>query len=202
VRGANTVSRPDAAAVRLGIDMDAVLGSVDRRTQEILDHREASSTRRRRGWLVRRMLLAADVCGLVLAFALAMWLFGPGGRAPFWNELLIFVCTLPAWIFLAKIHGLYERDEERTDHSTVDDVVGVFHLTTIGAWLFFAVTWATGWASPTPEKLITFCVRVHHRRAVDRPGLLPVEHHVPAEHPHRGGRSRGPARRAQDPPAP
>ena len=37
----------------------------------------------------------------------------------------LFVATLPLWVLLARVYGLYDRDEERTDHSTVDDVVGV-----------------------------------------------------------------------------
>jgi exopolysaccharide biosynthesis polyprenyl glycosylphosphotransferase len=148
-----------AEAVVEPVRLDAVLQSVDERTREILEHRRARPAFRRRGWLIRRTLLAADVVGLTLAFTIAMWLFGSEGledAVPFRNELLLFVCTLPAWVVLAKLHGLYERDEERTDHSTVDDVVGVLHLTTIGAWLFFAVTWATGFADPNPAKLITF----------------------------------------------
>ena len=39
---------------------------------------------------------------------------------------------------VARLHGLYDRDEERADHPTIDDVVGVFHLVTICTWLLFA----------------------------------------------------------------
>ena len=49
---------------------------------------------------------------------------------------------------MAKLYGLYDRDEERTDHSTVDDLVGVFHLVTVGTWLFFAFA-ARHRSSPT-----------------------------------------------------
>ena len=34
---------------------------------------------RRRGWLVRRALAAADVAGLVTSFLVAQWLFAPEG---------------------------------------------------------------------------------------------------------------------------
>ena len=37
----------------------------------------------------------------------------------------LFVLTLPMWLLLAKLQGLYERDEERTDHSTTDELAGV-----------------------------------------------------------------------------
>ena len=54
-------------------------------------------------------------------------------------ELFVFfVISLPAWVVAAKLYGLYDRDEERTDHSTTDDVVGVFHLVTVGVWVLFA----------------------------------------------------------------
>src|SRR5207253_2993341 len=59
-------------------------------------------------------------------------------RVDFPAELLLFTLTLPVWVVVAKIYGLYDRDDERTDHSSVDDVSGVFHLVTVGAWLVFA----------------------------------------------------------------
>lgn len=110
-----------------------VLSAVDARTLEIL-HRRRSTTLLRRGWLVRRALLLADVLGLTGAFFLAAAFFGPGPTVDHVSntaEILLFLAALPALVVLAKVYGLYERDEERTDHSTVDDVVGVFHLVTV-----------------------------------------------------------------------
>ena len=111
----------------------------DGKTPEILERR--GSSRHRRGWLVRRTLVIADLVGLALAFLLAEPVLGEGGphsRLDPAAEYLLFVCTLPGWLFVAKLYGLYDNDEERTDHTTVDEFVGVFHLVTIGAWLFFA----------------------------------------------------------------
>ena len=108
---------------------------------------------------MRRALLVADVLGLIVAFAVAAVAF-PGGGAG--NEVgslaegLAFAATLPGWIVLAKLYGLYDRDEERTDHSTVDDVIGVFHVVTFGAWLFFVSAWATGLARPGATRLVAF----------------------------------------------
>ena len=107
---------------------------------------------RRRGWLVRRMLLGADLIGLVAAFVTAQLLIGPlpvspDALAP-QLEWFVFFATLPLWVLMAKIYGLYEHDEERTDHSTVDEIVGIFHLVTVGAWFTFAVTWFTPWVKP------------------------------------------------------
>ena len=113
---------------------------------------------RRRGWLVRRMLLGADIVGLLLAFlAVDAVMAVRGSPVDFSFELLLFVTTLPLWVFMAKVYGLYDRDDERTDHSTVDDLVGVFHLATVGAWLLFAALWLTD-LRPTPplEKIFAF----------------------------------------------
>jgi exopolysaccharide biosynthesis polyprenyl glycosylphosphotransferase len=115
----------------------------------------------RRGWLVRRLLLLGDVAGLMLAFGVAEVWFSGGHRfdtidGP--NELIIFLATLPVWIVVAKLYGLYSHDEERTDHSTADDVIGVFHMVTVGSWSFFIGAYITGFAHPDIPKLGLFWV--------------------------------------------
>jgi exopolysaccharide biosynthesis polyprenyl glycosylphosphotransferase len=112
---------------------------------------------RRRGWIVRRALLAADVAGLTAAFGLAVLLFpGPseGGVALGVEAALFFATTLPVWVVAARLCGLYDRDEERAHHTTTDDLAGVFQLATLGAWLFVAVSWATGIADPDLSRVI------------------------------------------------
>ncbi len=114
---------------------------------------------RRRGWLVRRALLAADVAGLLIAFALTEALFGDvawrqtlGRNA----ELGLFVAMLPVWVVLAKLYGLYDRDEERAEHRTSDDLGGVFHLTTVGTWLVYATLHVTRLANPDIARVAFF----------------------------------------------
>jgi exopolysaccharide biosynthesis polyprenyl glycosylphosphotransferase len=112
---------------------------------------------RRRGWLVRRALAVADVAGLTLSFLLAEEIAGQRGlpvRLSF--ELLLFAITIPVWMVIAKIYGLYERDEERTEHTTVDDFVGVLHLVTVGVWVLFAGAWFFKIAYPPLDKMTTF----------------------------------------------
>ena len=114
---------------------------------------------RRRGWLMRRLLLVADVIGLVTAYVVALELAPPASTADrvasIW-EIAIFVATLPLWVLLARIYGLYDRDEERTDHSTVDDVVGVFQVVTLGTWSFLVITHIVGLPYPNLGRLIVF----------------------------------------------
>jgi exopolysaccharide biosynthesis polyprenyl glycosylphosphotransferase len=90
-----------------------------------------------RGFVLRRMLLAADLLAVSGALALSVWLFDPHDsmRDAVWGLLL-----LPAWVLLFKLYGLYDRDEKRVSHSTVDDVPWLFHALVVGSlgtWLFF-----------------------------------------------------------------
>jgi exopolysaccharide biosynthesis polyprenyl glycosylphosphotransferase len=115
-----------------------------------------TSVVRRRGWLVRRALLCADLAALVLAFLLAkVAVIGTGEVHPR-IQIGVLVLMLPVWVIAAKLCGLYERDEEQVDHSTVDEVVGVFHLVTFGAWFYFVATWMAGVRDPHVARLVVF----------------------------------------------
>jgi exopolysaccharide biosynthesis polyprenyl glycosylphosphotransferase len=133
-----------------------LMEAVGARTLEVVAHRHASASPRRRGWLVRRLLLAADIVGLVAAFVLAP--VAVAGRLPELVDWVALVGLLPVWVLLAKVYGLYDRDEERAAHSTVDDVVGVFHLVTVGAWVLLVLGIATSVARPDLGKLALFWV--------------------------------------------
>jgi exopolysaccharide biosynthesis polyprenyl glycosylphosphotransferase len=95
----------------------------------------------RRGYVVRRALLVADLLGLVAAFVLTELVTGRvqwGDVDPRVAKLfVIFVASLPVWVVAAKVYGLYDRD-----------LVGVFHLVTVGVWILFAGAWATGLTTP------------------------------------------------------
>jgi exopolysaccharide biosynthesis polyprenyl glycosylphosphotransferase len=115
----------------------------------------------RRGWLVRRALLLADCVGLLAAFFVTELLFlsDPSvGGIGIGLESAIFIALLPAWLVAAKLYGLYDRDEERAIHSTADEVMNVFHLITVGVWLYYATSWLVGFSHPNQTKLTTFWV--------------------------------------------
>jgi exopolysaccharide biosynthesis polyprenyl glycosylphosphotransferase len=140
---------------------EAGAASIDDRTLEILRRRNATSALRRRGWLIRRGLVVADLASLTAAFAVVELAFGPtrplaDGAASALMEVLIFLLTLPFWVLAAKVYGLYDRDEERTDHSTVDEFAGVFNVVTFGSWVVFAGSWLTSNVRPEPLKLMVF----------------------------------------------
>jgi exopolysaccharide biosynthesis polyprenyl glycosylphosphotransferase len=133
---------------------------IDERTLEILERRRSAPLVKRRGWLVRRALVAADMVGLSLALLVPALVFGAGGASSDHlgqiGEYALFLAALPAWTVLAKLYGLYDRDEERTDHSTTDDFAGVFHLATVTSWLLYAGTRALPVANPPFEKVMLF----------------------------------------------
>lgn len=139
---------------------DEMAALVDSLTIEIVDRRRRTAIVKRRGWLVRRVLLAADVLGLTAAFVLAHVVnLGAGqqiGDAQYFIELIAFLLSLPGWVVMAKLYGLYAFDERRTDHSTADDISGIFHLATAGAWLFFGVIWVVGITEPDFGRMAAF----------------------------------------------
>jgi len=105
-------------------------------------------------------LLFADTFGLVGAFVVTALIFGQGAGAgnhlALAAEYALFAATLPAWLLGAKLHELYDQDEERTEHTTVDEFVGVLHLVTLGVWGLFAGAWLTGLAQPELAKAVVF----------------------------------------------
>jgi|SRR3954468_2866536 len=103
---------------------------------------------RRRGWLMPRMLLVADLGGLTAALFASTLIWSAGahhldGAA----LLLLLVVASPTWLVVAKLHGLYDRDEQRADNSTVDDLVGVFHVVTLVVWITLITALVTGFVS-------------------------------------------------------
>jgi exopolysaccharide biosynthesis polyprenyl glycosylphosphotransferase len=120
---------------------------------------ETAPWRMRRGWLVRRMLLAADLLALAAAFAVVEAFFRKSqlvGDVGIGVETAIFLGLLPIWVLAAKLYGLYDRDEDNATHSTADEVVSVFHLVTAGVWVFYATSWLVGLWNPDQAKLATF----------------------------------------------
>jgi exopolysaccharide biosynthesis polyprenyl glycosylphosphotransferase len=120
----------------------------------------APAVRHRRGWLLRRLLLAADLLGIVGAFAITELLFAnhhePLGGLGKLGEWLIFLATLPLWVVAIKVYRLYDLDAERTDHSTSDEFARLFHLITVVIWVFFGSSWLLGLVRPDQAKLACF----------------------------------------------
>jgi exopolysaccharide biosynthesis polyprenyl glycosylphosphotransferase len=131
--------------------------AVGDRTRAILAYRRRSMVPARRGWLLRRALLLSDLLGFLVAFVVATSLTtSEGTTLNTSEEILLLALSLPIWVVLMKLHGLYDNDEDRADHSTVDEIIHVFHVVTIGAWVFFVFTHATDLVAIPLDRLVLF----------------------------------------------
>jgi exopolysaccharide biosynthesis polyprenyl glycosylphosphotransferase len=96
----------------------------------------------RRDWFLRRLLAVSDAVCLAIAMAMAMAMVG-GMRGHSREEYMLFgLITLPGWVVLFKMYGLYERDAKRLSHSTLDDLPALFHGLLLGClllWCWFVV---------------------------------------------------------------
>src|SRR5438552_12809670 len=111
----------------------------------------ARTVRRR---LVRRALLAADLVGFSLAYTAAA-ITDNGNTYAQLSAGIVFALTLPLWACGAKLWGLYDRDDQRPGHPTVDDLGRIFQLVTVGSWLALSSLWLSDVRVPeTP--LLTF----------------------------------------------
>ncbi|HVS85358.1 MAG TPA: sugar transferase [Gaiellaceae bacterium] len=140
--------------------VDGIFDTLDQRTLDILDRRSVIPGSRRRGWLVRRALVGADLAGLLAAYsaaeAFANWRIGYDSGLGRLQELGLFLAFLPFWVVAARVYRLYDRDEERTDHSTADDLSRVFHLVTVWTFLLYALSQGSHWINPPFMKLFVF----------------------------------------------
>ncbi len=138
---------PDVAPLATEVQvesLDASSSIQSRRLRTGLPRSRTLVARRygRRDWFLRRLLAVSDAACLAVSMAVAMVLAG-GTRGHSWHELLLYgLITLPAWVVLFKMYGLYERDTKRLSHSTLDDLPSLFHGLLLGCllmWCWFVV---------------------------------------------------------------
>ena len=107
--------------------------------------------RRWPGWGLRRLLAVGDAVAIAIAVVGALQVVGNDQGANHWLGLL----TVPMWIPLFKVYGLYDRDGKRVSHSTLDDVPYVFHalvMGTLGLWLLYKL------APPGDRLILSECL--------------------------------------------
>ena len=89
---------------------------------------------------IRRCLLASDVVALLCAYGLMLGINALDGRPIIDPEnVAAFVVTVPLWLFLASIVGLYHLYGQRVDHTFVDELLPVFMVTTVWIWFLTGV---------------------------------------------------------------
>ena len=142
------VSRADAETFVAG----DLVAAMDDHSRALLGRSDLE----RRLRLVPRSLMIADLVGLSLAYLITTLFWGPRGALGSTKEMLVFFCTLPCWLVVAKLQGLYRADQEEANHSTTDDIVGVLYLVTVGVWGLLVASRLIGRTSPSIYALITF----------------------------------------------
>lgn len=98
-----------------------------------LDPAEGPSATLRRDAMFRRLLILADAAAALVALASALTLGAGGAGALTWASLGV----LPLVVLIAKLLGLYDRDELVFHKSTLDEAPSLFYL----ASLFALVCW-------------------------------------------------------------
>lgn len=94
----------------------------------------------RRDYIVRRLLLLADLTATLSALAIVVVAWQELSLAAFLTALLP---TLSSWALLLRGYGLYGRDAKRVAHTTLDEVPALFHATILatgctGLWISLA----------------------------------------------------------------
>jgi exopolysaccharide biosynthesis polyprenyl glycosylphosphotransferase len=88
----------------------------------------------RRDYLMRRLLVLADSGGLMVGLLVAAQV---QNRPDVGSFLLMGAATLPVWMLVFKLYGLYDRDVKRVSHTAVDDVPWLFHALLLGSLLLW-----------------------------------------------------------------
>jgi exopolysaccharide biosynthesis polyprenyl glycosylphosphotransferase len=92
-----------------------------------------------RDFRTRRLLLAGDLVGLTVG--LCSWLVVSAPRAQ--EHVLWGLFTLPAWVLLFRLYGLYAAGLRRVGYKTVDDIPALGHALLVGTvllWMYFQAT--------------------------------------------------------------
>jgi exopolysaccharide biosynthesis polyprenyl glycosylphosphotransferase len=87
-----------------------------------------------------RAFMAADLLALALAYVCAAPLADALGARASAPLLLAFLPV--AYVGLAALHGLYDRDEQRPDHGTTEDLPAIVQSLTVVVWAFLVGAWA------------------------------------------------------------
>jgi exopolysaccharide biosynthesis polyprenyl glycosylphosphotransferase len=105
----------------------------------VIGEEPASTGAAARDYRMRRMLLSADL--LALLGGISTWLLLDPHNAT--EHFLWGLATVPLWVLLFALYGLYGAGLHRVGYATVDDIPQMGHallVGTVGLWLYFQVT--------------------------------------------------------------
>jgi exopolysaccharide biosynthesis polyprenyl glycosylphosphotransferase len=90
-----------------------------------------------RGYILRRVLAASDIAGLIIAWVVVQALLLPiFGRTFSMSDQLIFALMLPLWTYVGSLLGLYHLPDRRLDHSVAEEFGPVALTATVWSWAF------------------------------------------------------------------
>lgn len=88
----------------------------------------------RRDSVLRRSLAAADALAVVATLLVVTWLFGARHEL---TRLTVAIMAIPLMVVMAKLTGLYDRQESLLRKSTLDEAPLLFQLATLYALIFW-----------------------------------------------------------------
>ncbi len=99
----------------------------------------------RRRWQIR-LTMGIDLVAVAAALAAAWYGFqAADARTP---DIAVLLAAPLLFLLLAQIGGLYQREGERPDHATSDDLPAIFQAVTVTVWLVLLIGWAAAGAPP------------------------------------------------------
>jgi exopolysaccharide biosynthesis polyprenyl glycosylphosphotransferase len=147
------------------------------------ERRDDAAPWRRRGWLMRRLLFAADMIGLSVAFVITETLYGSSGSPDTFDlgdEIALFFLLIPMFAIGAKLLGLYDRDEERTSNTTTDDLARVFLLCSTGIFVLSRAVFLVRGHNPDATKMTVFWALLFGCVAIARACARTIARRAPA----------------------
>jgi exopolysaccharide biosynthesis polyprenyl glycosylphosphotransferase len=120
---------------------------------------------------MRRTLLLGDILGLTSALILYELLLR-GGAAPSPSSALLAIAAIFVTVSVIQLLGLYDKDRERADHTTADEIFTVFQAVTLSTWIVLAASFVSRSKLEDPRGVVvlwamastlTLCLRVAAR---------------------------------------
>src|SRR3954454_181981 len=109
----------------------------------------------RRGFVLRRWLLVADVAAFCGALAVVQVFGGLVSHSDHYLkfDLVAFAIAVPAWLLLLRAYGLYHIDSRRADHALSEEITPMLQMTALSCWGLLLVCSATGIAPLSISRL-------------------------------------------------
>jgi len=108
------------------------------------ERQAAASWRGRRDFVVRRVMAVSDMVAIAAAALVAFLATPVSGHGV---QLIWVLPTLPAWVALFGVYGLYQRESKRIGPAALEELPAIFHALVVGTlalWLYYHIVPAHG----------------------------------------------------------